>query len=71
MNNFEDGDLTQKIIGCCYEVHNCLGPGFIEKMYARALEYQLKIENIEFESEKEFSVYFKDQYLGKFRCAYL
>ena len=51
MNSLEDGDLTQKIIGCCFEVHNVLGPGFIEKIYARALEFQLKSQNIEFESE--------------------
>ena len=68
MNNLENGDLTEKIIGCCFEVHNCLGPGFIEKIYARALEFQLKSQNIQFESEKEFSVYFKGQHLGKFRC---
>ncbi|WP_394355260.1 GxxExxY protein [Pedobacter roseus] len=23
----------QTIIGCCYEVHNPLGPGFPEKIY--------------------------------------
>ena len=40
-NDYENDDLTQKIIGCCYKVHSSLGPGFIEKIYAKALQHQL------------------------------
>jgi len=68
MADFEHDELTQKIIGCCFEVHRLLGPGFIEKIYARALEHQLKLENLNFVAEKEFNVIFKDQFVGKFRC---
>jgi GxxExxY protein len=60
--------LTEKIIGCCFEVHRTLGPGFIEKIYAKALQYQLKESGLLFEYEKEFNVYFKNQFVGKFRC---
>lgn len=68
MSNFEHDALTEKIIGCCYEVHRSLGPGFNEKIYAKALQYQLTLEHLSFEFEKEFNVFFKDQYIGKFRC---
>ncbi|GAA3988784.1 GxxExxY protein [Mucilaginibacter dorajii] len=68
MSNFEHDALTEKIIGCCYEVHRLLGPGFNEKIYAKALQYQLTLEKLSFEFEKEFNVVFKDQYVGKFRC---
>src|ERR1700743_1935474 len=68
MTNFEHDALTEKIIGCCFEVHRSLGPGFIEKIYAKALQHQLKNEGIGFEYEKEFNVSFKDQLVGKFRC---
>ncbi|MGF7041311.1 GxxExxY protein [Mucilaginibacter lappiensis] len=68
MSNFEHDALTEKIIGCCYEVHRSLGPGFIEKIYAKALQHQLVLEGINFEVEKEFNVVFKDQFVGKFRC---
>jgi len=68
MSNFEHDALTEKIIGCCYEVHRLLGPGFNEKIYAKALQYQLTLEKLNFEFEKEFNVVFKDQYVGKFRC---
>lgn len=68
MSNFEHDALTEKTIGCCYEVHRLLGPGFNEKIYAKALQYQLTLEKLRFEFEKEFNVVFKDQYVGKFRC---
>lgn len=68
MSNFEHDALTEKIIGCCYEVHRSLGPGFIEKIYAKALQHQLALEGLSFEIEKEFNVNFKDQFVGKFRC---
>jgi GxxExxY protein len=65
---FEHDELTEKIIGCCYEVHRSLGPGFIEKIYAKALQYQLTLENLSFVAENEFKVIFKNQFVGKFRC---
>ena len=68
MSNYEHDALTEKIIGCCYEVHRSLGPGFVEKIYAKALIHQLTIENLSFVAEKEFNVVFKDQLVGKFRC---
>ena len=30
------------IIGKCFEVHNNLGPGFLEIVYKDALEYELE-----------------------------
>jgi GxxExxY protein len=68
MEDFEPGVLTEKIIGCCFEVHSLLGPGFVEKIYPKALQHQLKMENISFIAEKEFNVVFKDQFIGNFRC---
>jgi len=68
MANFEEDEITKKIIGCCFKVHSTLGPGFIEKIYAKALQYQLKKENLSFEYEKEFNVFFDEQLVGKFRC---
>ena len=68
MGNFEHDALTQKIIGCCFEVHRLLGPGFVEKIYSNALQYQFKLQNFNFVAEKEFNVLFKDQFVGNFRC---
>jgi hypothetical protein len=34
--------LTEKIIAACYQVHNELGPGFVERIYLAALKSAFK-----------------------------
>ncbi len=34
--------ITQKIIGCAYDVSNALGTGFVEKVYENALVHQIR-----------------------------
>lgn len=41
------------------EVHNNLGPGFLEIVYKDALEYEFKKADIPFEREKEYLVNYK------------
>ncbi len=53
-------DESYKIIGKCIEVHNNLGPGFLEIVYKDALEYEFRKANIYFEREKEYTVQYKD-----------
>jgi GxxExxY protein len=47
------------IIGKCFEVHNNLGPGFLEIVYKDALEYEFKKTGIPYEREKEYTVNYK------------
>lgn len=68
MDDLLKDPLTHKIIGSCYEIHKELGPGFLEKIYSRALIIQFEKENIKFECEKEFDLFFKEKHIGKFRC---
>jgi len=49
-----------QIIGKCFEVHNNLGPGFLEIVYKDALEYEFKKTNIPYEREKEYHVNYKE-----------
>lgn len=51
---------SYKIIGICFEVHNNLGPGFLEIVYKDALEYEFKKVDIPYEREKEYEVNYKD-----------
>lgn len=71
MAGFENDELTAKIIGCCFEVHKSLGPGFAERIYSKALQIQLYDSGLQCEWEKDFEVYFKNQLVGKFRCDFL
>jgi GxxExxY protein len=34
--------ITEKIIGCAYQVSNTLGSGFLEKVYENALAHELR-----------------------------
>lgn len=61
-------ELTHFIIGCCYEIHNQLGPGFVERVYENALKVMLLQNGILFEAQKEFNVVFENNIVGKFRC---
>ncbi len=60
--------LTEKIIACCFKVHSELGPGFVERIYHCALKVALEEDGIDFDSEKDFSVFYQDQRVGSFRC---
>ena len=60
MTNLIYKEETYKIIGICYEVHNNLGPGFLEIVYKDALEYEFRRENISFSREQEYVVQYKD-----------
>ena len=56
----EDEVLAHGVIGAAIEVHRILGPGFIEKIYERALCYELKTRGISCEPQKDILVYYKD-----------
>jgi GxxExxY protein len=67
-DNYSDKDpLTGRIIAACYQVHNELGPGFVERIYLTALKVALRKLELGYEEEKEFSVLFQGEKIGKFR----
>ena len=54
---------SYKIIGACMEVHNCLGPGFLEIVYKDALAVEFNRLGIPYTREKEYLVSYKDNIL--------
>ena len=66
MENSKD-PLTEKIIACCFRVHNELGPGFAEKIYHKALMIAFEDADLAYEAEKTFKVFFQDKKVGSFR----
>ncbi|WP_439555133.1 GxxExxY protein [Dyadobacter sp.] len=50
---------SYEIIGKCMEVHKELGHGFLEIVYKDALELLFRQDDIFFEREKEYPVYFR------------
>src|SRR5262245_25717266 len=56
----EDERLAHAVIGSAIEVHRLLGPGFLEKVYERALVYDPKLRGISCDAQKEIVVPYKD-----------
>jgi GxxExxY protein len=60
--------LTSVILGCCFEVMNELGIGFLEAVYKNALAFALQEKGLFVETEKLFEVYFKGQIVGIYKA---
>jgi GxxExxY protein len=63
----ESHSITKRIIGCCFEVHKEIGPGFNEKIYHNALKLLFEQKGLRFETEKEFEVFYLNKKVGSFR----
>ena len=59
-------DLTQKIIGCAYKVHNTLGPGFLEKVYENALRIELEKLGLRVKQQEPINVEYEGQVVGEY-----
>ena len=64
MNLDEINKITEKVIGCAIEVHRHLGPGLLESTYQECLKYELKLNNVKFESEVPIPIKYKDLKIG-------
>ena len=60
-------ELTHKIIGCFYRVHDELGAGFLESVYEKALMIELQAVSLQVENQKSINVFYKDQLIGEFK----
>jgi GxxExxY protein len=60
-------DLIYRTIGCCIAVHRALGPGFLERIYLRALCLELAHEKIAFEAQKSYPVVYRGEVLSQQR----
>lgn len=65
MNLFEKEE-SYYIIGKCFEVHNELGPGFLEIVYKDALELEFRNAEIPFKREVKYNVNYKGKILPHF-----
>lgn len=59
--------LVERVIGCCIAVHQALGPGFLESIYVRALEIELKSQHIAYERERPARVFYRNELLCIYR----
>jgi GxxExxY protein len=64
-------DLSYRLMQAIFEVHNTLGPGFIESIYEEALACELELRNIPFERQKAVTVCYKGQNVGNHRLDFV
>ena len=62
----QDSELTQKIIGCAYAVHNALGSGFLEKVYENALGIELLKAGLKVRQQEPVSVRYDGHVVGEY-----
>ncbi|MCC5943482.1 MAG: GxxExxY protein [Bernardetiaceae bacterium] len=59
-------ELTKKIIGAAYQVHNTLGAGFLEKVYENALRIELERSGFRVAQQYPINVFYKNELVGEF-----
>ena len=61
-------EVTEKIIGAAFEVHQQLGYGFLERVYQRALQVELIRRGATAETEKRIQVLYKGTVVGDYNA---
>lgn len=58
--------ILERVIGCAYTVGNELGPGFLERVYEKALCVEMIRNGLEVERQKQLNVTYKGEVVGKY-----
>jgi GxxExxY protein len=63
--------IVHRTIGCCITVHRTFGPGLSERAYTRAVCTELSAEQISFETEKCYPVFYRDRLICEKRVDFV
>ncbi len=63
---YPEQDLTEKILQCAFAVHNTLGAGFLERVYANALAVELRAQEIALRNELPLKIKYRDTIVGDY-----
>jgi GxxExxY protein len=66
----EIDEITQRIIGCAYEVSNTLGSGFPESVYEKSLHHQLLKRGLRGERQYQMKVLYDGVLVENFSQIY-
>ena len=56
---------TEALLEIAEDVYRDLGSGYLEEVYHRAMEVDLRARGIEYDSERRLDVLYKGQYVGE------
>jgi GxxExxY protein len=58
--------ITERVIGCIYEVANRLGCGFLEKVYENALLVELTHAGLKAKQQEPINIFYRDALGGQY-----
>lgn len=58
-------ELAHAVIGAALEVHRLLGPGYLEKVYQKALEVELGLRGVPFVPQHQVALLYKGHDVGE------
>jgi GxxExxY protein len=61
-------EVTEQIIGACFDVYRHLGYGFLEKVYQRAMKVELELRGMKTEIEPKIKVTYKQNIVGDYQA---
>ncbi|MGI6414187.1 MAG: GxxExxY protein [Thermoguttaceae bacterium] len=64
----EHKEITGQIIGAALEVYRVLGYGFLERVYQRAMQVELRQRGLKAETESAIEVRYKGTVVGDYRA---
>ena len=59
-------EITERIIGCAYQVANSLGCGFLEKVYENAVAHELRKAGLTTEQQRSIQVRYDGAVVGDY-----
>ncbi len=66
LNETELNQITERVIGCAYDVSNSLGAGFLEKVYENALAHEFRKKSLSFQQQKPVKVWYDGIVVGDY-----
>ncbi|MBN9694066.1 MAG: GxxExxY protein [Verrucomicrobia bacterium] len=63
----DQSELTHHIIAAAIQVHQKLGPGFLESIYENALAIELESSGLRFERQKTIPIFYQGRPIGEHR----
>ena len=63
-HEYEQDELVRVIIGAAYTVSNTLGCGFLEKIYKRALAFEIARRGLRVQTQVAFPVFYRGLEVG-------
>ena len=59
-------ELSRKVLGACFAVHNALGPGLLESAYEGALVIELRRLSLSFQRQVIYPLYYRGELAGAY-----